>query len=121
MLVGTILGVLVAAVAAQSGDSPAGLRVLWKVPLGSSSFGGAAVADVTGDGIPDVAFCTYFGDSKVRVLRGKDGKEFWSYDAAIHPGKGDSCLDASCRFADLLGDGNLELARWMCSSWSGKG
>jgi outer membrane protein assembly factor BamB len=65
------------------------------------------VADTNGDGINDVAFGTYFGDATVRVLSGKDGHQLWAYHDpdANH----DDCYDASCRFADLKGDGKLEL------------
>ena len=79
------------------------LRVLWQVEIKAPSFGGAAVADVDGDGKLEVAFATYFGDSSVHVLNGEDGSHLWRYDA------GKACLDASLRFADVQGDSRLEL------------
>jgi outer membrane protein assembly factor BamB len=94
--------VLVGVAAALSAQSPP-LEVLWKVPLRSNSYGGAAVADVDGDGLLEVAFGTYFGDSRVLVLNGEDGSELWSHDA------GRACLDASVRFGDVNGDGRLDL------------
>ena len=99
-----ILGLIVAALA-QTVPALPELKVLWTVPLKSHSFGGGAVADVNGDGFADVAFCTYFGDSRVMVLSGKDGSKIWEYSDGNH------CYDASCKFADVNGDGTLELVR----------
>ncbi len=97
-----ILGLMAAALT-QIGPAPSGLKVLWTVPLKSHSFGGGAVADVNGDGFADIAFCTYFGDSRVIVLSGRDGATIWEYNEA------NNCLDASCKFADVNGDGKLDL------------
>src|SRR5262245_35693333 len=76
--------------------------VLWKHELTSTSFGGAAVATV--DGKPIIAFGTSFGDGSVHVLRGEDGAKIWTWKPEV-----DSCLDASTRFADVDGNGKLDL------------
>jgi outer membrane protein assembly factor BamB len=73
----------------------------WTVPLGAPSFGGGAIADADGDGAMDIAFATYFGDARVRVLRGRDGSELWSYHDPSP--QRDDCYDASVRFTDLDG------------------
>lgn len=84
--------------------------MLWRVPLSSVCFGSAAIADVDGDGRPEVAFATYFNDSRVYVLRGSDGQELWREEFPK------SCLDASCRFVDLDEDNALELVVPVSSS-----
>ncbi len=108
--------VFCAAVAAQDPPATAApatskprpeLKVLWTRELGAPSFGGACAADVDGDGRLELAFGTYFGDSRALVLRGHDGEPVWARD--FGDGKGACCLDASFRFADLDGDGRLEL------------
>lgn len=104
-----LLSALIAAALTQSAPAPSELKILWTVPLKSHCFGGGAVADVNGDGFADVAFCTYFGDSRVMVLSGKDGAKIWEYSDGNH------CYDASCKFANVNGDGKLELVA-PCSS-----
>lgn len=107
MLTAVLLGIAVGSIAQPQEDAQP--SVLWTVPLKSHCFGGGAVADVNGDGFADVAFCTYFGDSRVMVLSGKDGAKVWEYSDGNH------CYDASCKFADVNGDGKLELIA-PCSS-----
>jgi outer membrane protein assembly factor BamB len=82
-------------------------RVLWTLPVNSHSFGAGAIADADGDGGLDVAFATYFGDATVRVLAGRSGAVLWSYHDP-DPAR-DDCYDASLRFADVTGDGSLDL------------
>ncbi|MCC6428989.1 MAG: PQQ-binding-like beta-propeller repeat protein [Phycisphaerales bacterium] len=98
---------MVACVVAAEPGTPV---LKWTVPIKSASFGGGAIADADGDGAMDVAFATYFGDARVRVLRGKDGSELWSYHDP--DANRDDCYDASCRFAVLdgaKGNGSLSL------------
>jgi outer membrane protein assembly factor BamB len=109
MLMFAILAGLGLQPAEEAKPVPRTPRVLWKVPLKSTSFGGGAVADINRDGAADIAFCTYFNDSKIYMLNGKDGSVIWTYDASSEPGKGDACLDGSCKFADVDRDGKLEL------------
>ena len=100
-----------AAPGVPAAEAPANpLRTLWSVPLRSTSFGGGAVApDVDGNERQlEVAFASYFGDSAVRVLNGEDGTELWKYQGGGPTTEGE-CFDASLRFTDLDGDGDLEL------------
>lgn len=106
-------GLLACCIASE--PEPPLLRVRWTVPLKSHCFGSGAVADVDHDGRLDVAFATYFGDARVRVISGVDGKEIWSYHDPDP--KRDDCYDASVRFADVTGDGRLDLVV-PCSSGS---
>ena len=113
VLVGASAGACVTALAQQESHGPHGAdvrtpRVMWHVGLRAPSFGGASTADADGDGVLEIAFATYFGDSAVHVLNGEDGTHLWKYQGGGESTIGE-CFDASCKFADLDGDGALEL------------
>ena len=100
-----MLSIVVASLLMSAAAEPKKPGVLWTFPVKSHSFGSAAYAVI--DNEPVVAFATYFGDASVHVLRAKDGKELWSYhDPDL---KRDDCYDASLKFADMNGDGKLDL------------
>jgi len=66
------------------------------------SFGSAAVADIDGDGYPEIVFGTYFHDEHIYALNAEDGSVLWSYDTG-------GCNDASVAIADVDQDGVLEV------------
>jgi outer membrane protein assembly factor BamB len=77
-------------------------RILWYYDLDAPSFGGAATADLDGDGKLEIVFGTYFNDEKIRVLNGENGSLLWDFDTG-------GCNDASPVIADVDLDGDLEV------------
>src|SRR5262245_19740996 len=82
---------------------PKSPELLWKVDLGSASYGGGAIGDLAGDGTKVIVFGTYFNDEHLYAVRAKDGKVLWKYKSEGGP------LDASVALVDLDGDGKLEV------------
>ena len=78
-------------------------EVIWRVDLDSDSKGSGAIADIDGDGKPEVVFGTYFGDRHVRALNGEDGSLLWKHASDRGP------MDASVLIVDHDGDGDLEV------------
>jgi len=83
-------------------------HLLWHytIPDYGTSFRGAAIADINGDGLPDVAFGT--SEGHVIVLNGVDGSLIWDYNLAALYGKTFE-LDNAPLIADFNNDGTLEL------------
>ncbi len=90
-----ILGVL-----SHTGD------LLWSYSMGGSVFRGAAIADVDGNEILDVAFgCD---DGILRALRGDSGQVIWTYDLEAHYGKTFE-MDHAPVMGDFDSDGHLDI------------
>lgn len=80
--------------------------LLWGYNAGGSVFRGAAVSDVDGNGILDVAFGGSNG--MLRVLRGSDKTVVWQYDLEAHYGKIYD-MDHAPVIADFDKDGELDI------------
>jgi len=83
-------------------------HLIWQytIPNYGTSFRGAAIADVNGDGLPDVAFGT--SEGHVVILNGTDGSLIWDFDLAQQYGKPFE-LDNAPLIADFNNDSILEL------------
>ncbi len=75
-------------------------NLLWSVPLDGYSYHGTGVADLNGDGVPNLVIGDYGG--KLHVLDGNDGTYLWSY-------QGPGYIGAPPAIADLNGDGYCEI------------
>jgi outer membrane protein assembly factor BamB len=76
-------------------------RVRWTYPVTSTvDTYSPALADVDGDGLPDVIFSS--SDGRIRALRGADGELLWWYDTT-------RVMESGPMLADLDGDGALEV------------
>ena len=80
--------------------------LLWSYSTGGNMFRGAAIADIDGNGILDVAFgCD---DGRLRALRGDSGQVIWTYDLQAHYGKTFE-MDHAPVIADFNNDGKLDI------------
>ena len=77
-------------------------QILWQFSIKAPAFGQAAVADIDGDGKPEIVFSTYMNDGNVYALNAEDGSKLWSYQTG-------GCNDAAPIIADVNGDGYPEV------------
>lgn len=77
--------------------------VLWTFDFKSDLKGSGAIADINGDGKPEIVFGTYFGEQHVFCLEAATGKQAWKFKSDAGP------LDASVAIDDLDGDDKLEI------------
>jgi outer membrane protein assembly factor BamB len=81
-------------------------NLIWSHSTGGSIFRGAAISDIDGNGILDVAFgCD---DGILRVLRGDSGQVVWTYDLEAHYGRAYG-MDHAPVIADFDNDGKLDI------------
>jgi outer membrane protein assembly factor BamB len=78
-------------------------KVLWTLDLKSPSYGGGALGDLRGDGVPVWVFGTYFNDEHLYAVRAADGAVLWQFKSERGP------FDAGVALADVDGDGKLEV------------
>lgn len=78
-------------------------EVLWTLALNSDQKGSAHVADVDGDGKPEIVFGTYFNDEHLYCVDAASGTVKWKHKSDGGP------LDASVAIADVDGDEKLEV------------
>lgn len=76
---------------------------IWTLDTKSPSYGSGAVADVDGDGKPEIVFGTYYNDEHLYCVNAEDGSAAWKHKSDGGP------LDASVAIADLDGDGAPEI------------
>jgi hypothetical protein len=103
MLAGAALALVAAVpVAPRARVTADDAPLLFDVPLRSCSYGGAAVADLDGDGQREVVFGTYYNDERLIALRA-DGTVLWAVSSGGGP------IDNSVTVADLDGDARPEV------------
>jgi outer membrane protein assembly factor BamB len=80
-------------------------NLLWAFDTQDNAFGQTALADVDGDGRPEVFFGCYRNDGMLYALN-SSGSLRWSFDAS---GFAEGCNDTAPLLADVDGDGQLDL------------
>lgn len=80
--------------------------LLWSYITGDTIFRGAALADIDGNGVLDVAFGS--DDGILRVLRGDNGQVIWTCDLQAHYGNVFE-MDHAPVIADFNNDGKLDV------------
>jgi outer membrane protein assembly factor BamB len=77
-------------------------QIKWWYDTDDMSFGNAAMADVDGDNLPEIAFSTYRNDERLIVLNAEDGSLLWDVNTG-------GCNDVAPIIYDVDMDGELEI------------